>query len=294
MNYQHQYHFGNFADIFKHCVLIFCLEKLHEKSSNFLAIDTHSSSGKFNVNDERILKTNEFNEGLKKILSQVDYQQILPHKYLEILAKINICKINELGDKIRFYPGSPVLIKNFLRNTDKAIFAESQNLIFNELRRNFAGNKKILCLNENGFDLTKSKLPSSQARALILIDPAYEKNQNKISSDYESAINSLQDGFKRCSNGIFLLWHPIIKAEEEFLQNFYQKILNLKFQTIHHLTFDIGEFAENKNKMHQCGMFIFNMPWQVDKKINLYFPKILKVLENSNNSNYNFIQLKGE
>lgn len=294
MNYQHQYHFGNFADIVKHCILIFCLEKLQEKPSSFLAIDTHASSGKFNINDERIHKTNEFKDGLQKILSHTNYQQILPLKYLEILAKINICKIEELTNKLRFYAGSPLIIKNFLRSNDKAIFAESQNLIFNELRRNFAGNKKILYLNENGFDLTKSKLPTQQSRSLILIDPSYEKNQNKMSSDYESAINSLQEGHKRCGNGIFLLWHPVIKTEDEFLENFYQKILNLKFKTIHHLTFDIGEFAENKNKMHQCGMFIFNMPWQLDEKINLYFPKILEILKNSNNSKFNLVKLKGE
>ncbi|MFM6973023.1 MAG: 23S rRNA (adenine(2030)-N(6))-methyltransferase RlmJ [Alphaproteobacteria bacterium] len=294
MNYQHQYHFGNFADIVKHCILIFCLEKLQEKPSSFLAIDTHASSGKFKVNDERILKTNEFKEGLQKIFSHQNYQHILPLKYLEILAKINICKIEELTDKLRFYAGSPLIIKNFLRNDDKAIFAESQNLIFNELRRNFAGNKKILCLNENGFNLTKSKLPAHQSRALVLIDPAYEKNQNKISEDYDLAINSLQQGHKRCGNGIFLLWHPIIQGEESFLQNFYQKILNLKFQNIHHLTFDIAEFSENKNKMHQCGMFIFNMPWGLDEKINLYFPKILEILKNSNKSKFDLVKLKGE
>lgn len=292
MNYQHQYHFGNFADIIKHCILVFCLEKLHEKPSNFLAIDTHSSSGKFNIQDQRIQRTNEFNEGLQKILSNHDYRQILPVKYLEILAKINICKIHELANKLKFYAGSPLIIKNFLRNDDKAIFAESQSQIFQELRRNFAGNKKILCLKENGFDLTKSRLPTSQNRTLILIDPAYEKNQNKISSDYDLAINSLQEGFKRCGNGIFLLWHPIIFGEEEFLQNFYQKIHHLKFENIHHLIFNLGKFNDNNKKMHCCGVFIFNMPWQVDEKINFYFPKILEALQNSKEGFYSLKKIK--
>lgn len=279
MNYQHHFHAGNFADIFKHLVLIFCLEKLHEKSSSFLAIDTHSGLGKYDINHEKSLKTNEFNEGLGKILSQPNFQEILPQKFLEILAKINVCQIENLPQKLKYYCGSPIIIKNFLRSQDKAIFAETNPDTFYGLRRNFAGNKKILCAQENGFELTKSKLPSIEKRSIILIDPAFEKNHHKISSDYELAVESLQNGHKKYSNGIYLLWHPIIEGEEKILEIFYQKILNLKFEKIHHVIFDIGNSSIRSSKMHACGMFIFNIPWQVDEKIKLYLPKILECLK---------------
>ena len=289
MNYQHYFHAGNFADIFKHCILCFCLEKLHEKPSSFLAIDTHSSSAKYSIFDEKIAKTNEFNEGLRAILDQPNFQQILPQKFLEILAKINVCEIQELPSKLKYYAGSPLIIKNFLRFDDKAIFAENNHPIFQELRKNFVGNKKISCLQENGFDLLKSKLPPREKRALILIDPAYEKNHNLISNDYQDALNSLQDGQRRFANGIYLLWHPIIEGDERNLTNFYQKIAELKFEKITHIVCDVGKNSEFPKKMHACGMFIFNMPWQVDEKINLYFPKILKALKNSEES---FFSLK--
>ena len=284
MNYQHYFHAGNFADIFKHCILCFCLEKLHEKPSSFLAIDTHSSSAKYSIFDEKIAKTNEFNEGLRAILDQPNFQQILPQKFLEILAKINVCEIQELPSKLKYYAGSPLIIKNFLRFDDKAIFAENNHPIFQELRKNFVGNQKILCTQENGFDLLKSKLPPREKRALILIDPAYEKNHNLISNDYQDAINSLQDGQRRFANGVYLLWYPIIEGDEKNLANFYQKITELKFEKISQIIFDIGKNLDSQSKMHACGMFIFNMPWQVDEKINLYFPKILKALKKSEES----------
>lgn len=284
MNYQHYFHAGNFADIFKHSILCFCLEKLHEKPSSFLAIDTHSSSAKYSIFDEKIAKTNEFNEGLRAILDQPNFQQILPQKFWEILAKINVCEIQELPSKLKYYTGSPLIIKNFLRFDDKAIFAENNHPIFQELRKNFVGNQKILCLQENGFDLLKSKLPPREKRAIILIDPAYEKNHNLISNDYQDAINSLQDGQRRFANGIYLLWYPIIEGDEKNLANFYQKINELKFEKITQIIFDIGKNSEFPKKMHACGMFIFNMPWQVDEKINLYFPKILKALKKSEES----------
>ena len=284
MNYQHYFHAGNFADIFKHCILCFCLEKLHEKPSSFLAIDTHSSSAKYSIFDEKIAKTNEFNEGLRAILDQPNFQQILPQKFLEILAKINVCEIQELPSKLKYYAGSPLIIKNFLRFDDKAIFAENNHPIFQELRKNFVGNKKILCTQENGFDLLKSKLPPREKRALILIDPAYEKNHNLISNDYQDAINSLQDGQRRFANGVYLLWYPTIEGDEKNLANFYQKITELKFEKISQIIFDIGKNLDSQSKMHACGMFIFNMPWQVDEKINLYFPKILRALKKSEES----------
>jgi len=281
MNYQHYFHAGNFADIFKHSILCFCLEKLHDKPSSFLAIDTHSSSAKYSIFDEKIAKTNEFNEGLRKILDRNNFQEILPQKFLEILAKINVCEIKELPSKLKYYAGSPLIIKNFLRYNDKAIFAENNHPIFHELRKNFVGNKKILCLQENGFDLLKSKLPPLEKRAVILIDPAYEKNHNLISNDYRDAINSLQEGHRRFANGIYLLWYPIIEGDEKNLENFYHKISELKFEKITQIIFDIGKDLDSQSKMHACGMFIFNMPWQVDEKINLYFPKILEALKKS-------------
>ncbi len=289
MNYQHIFHVGNFADIFKHSILCFCLEKLHEKPSSFIGIDTHSSSAKYSIFDEKISKTNEFNEGLRKILDQPNFEEILPTKFLEILAKINVCETKELPFKLKYYAGSPLIIKNFLRFSDKAIFAENNQPIFQELRKNFVGNKKISCLQENGFDLLKSKLPPLEKRAIILIDPAYEKNHNLISSDYQDALNSLQDGQRRFANGIYLLWYPIIEGDDKNLTNFYQKINELKFEKITQIIFDIGKNLDYPNKMHACGMFIFNMPWQVDEKINLYFPKILKALKNSEES---FFSLK--
>jgi 23S rRNA (adenine2030-N6)-methyltransferase len=292
MNYNHQFHAGNFADIFKHLILIFCLEKLHEKSSSFLAIDTHSSCGKFNIFDEKILKTNEFNEGLNKILKNNNFKEILPINYLKILAKINCCEIDEIPSKIKVYSGSAMIIKNFLRSQDKAIFAETHSEIFYQLSRNFTGNKKILCIKEDGFSTLKSKLPSLEKRNLILIDPAFEKINDKISADYQKILIALHEGYKRCNNAIFIIWHPIIDGEENLLNNFYNNIASLNFSKIHHIIIDIGKNIEKPLKLHSCGMFIINMPWQIDNRINEYFPKALQILKNSEKNYFKIKTIK--
>lgn len=281
MNYRHIYHAGNFADIFKHIILTLCLEKLHEKYTSFLAIDTHAGLGKYDLADEKSLKTSEFIgfENFQKI------QKFLPERYLKILSKINRCEIHQLPEKMRIYAGSPAIIRDYLRSDDRAIFAELNRQDFLQFKKNFAGSDKFSILNEDGFNLTKSKLPPQQKRALVLIDPAFEKDQSKISADWEKIIDALQEAYKRFNNGIYLVWYPIIKSDEEILKKFYQEVSTLKFEKKTNVIFDIGS-KENETKMHACGMLIFNAPWQLEEKLNETIPEILKALKQGKNPQF--------
>lgn len=283
MNYRHIYHAGNFADIFKHVILTLCLEKLHEKPTSFLALDSHAGLGKYNLADEKSLRAAEFIgfEKFKKI------QKFLPERYLNILAKINRCEIFELASKMKIYTGSPAIIRDYLRKDDMAIFAELNRQDFLQLKKNFAGNKNFTIINCDGFALTKSKLPPLQKRALILIDPAFEKIENKISGDWQNLINALQEGFKRFSNGIYLVWYPIINGQEDVLNNFYREIEKLKFESKMRVTFNIGNNLDGK--MHICGVLIFNAPWQLEEKLNFILPKILEVLKQGEGSGFEII-----
>lgn len=285
MNYRHIYHAGNFADIFKHIILTLCLEKFIEKDAPFFALDTHAGIAKYDLLDERSVKTGEALGAIRKILLEKDFQKILPQNYLKTLAKLNCCKISELPDKIRFYAGSPLIIKDFLRQQDRAIFSELNNEDFLQLKKSFAGNKKITFLKQDGFELLKSKLPPLEKRGLIIIDPAFEKDQSKISADYDKIISSLKEAQKRFAHGVYLVWYPIIKTDKVLLEGFYHKISELKFEKKMHAIFDIGDGEDLK--MHACGMFIFNAPWQLDEKLGNILPAVLEKLKRS--KDYKFI-----
>ncbi len=278
MNYRHIYHAGNFADIFKHIILTLCLEKLHEKPAPFFVLDTHAGIGKYDLSDERVAKTGEAFDGIKKLLAQKNFTALLPSRFLNILAKINCCQISDLPHKLKIYAGSPVLIKDYLRRDDRAIFAELNQQDFLQLKKSFAGNKKFSLLNCDGFQLVKSKLPPLEKRGLILIDPAFEKDQKKISDDYERIIVSLDEGYRRFAHGIYLIWYPIIESDQKTLEKFYAKIMQLKFQKIMRVIFSIGKVA-GEEKMTSCGMLIINAPWQLDEKLKKILPPIIDVLK---------------
>ncbi|MBU6338442.1 MAG: 23S rRNA (adenine(2030)-N(6))-methyltransferase RlmJ [Rickettsiales bacterium] len=289
MNYHHIYHAGNFADIFKHVILCLALEKFHEKPSPFFVLDTHAGIGKYDLSDEKSLKTFEAEAGIKKLLS--DNIDFLPPRYLKILAKINRCEISELADKFKFYPGSPFIIQDYLRSQDKAIFAELNRDDFAQLKRNFAGNKKFSITKEDGFHLLSSKLPPLEKRGLVIIDPAFEKDQSSISADYEKIINALKQGYKRFSHGVYLVWYPIINKdlEKKVLEKFYQEIGKLSFEKKLHVTFNLGKKPEEEEKMNACGMFIFNAPWQLDEKMKMILPEVLQILKKSDEAKFEMI-----
>ena len=45
MNYDHAYHAGNLADVFKHLTLTLTLQCLQRKDNGLVYIDTHAGAG---------------------------------------------------------------------------------------------------------------------------------------------------------------------------------------------------------------------------------------------------------
>lgn len=49
MNYRHIYHAGNFADVFKHIIVMRIVEYLKRKEKAFRVIDTHAGIGIYDL-----------------------------------------------------------------------------------------------------------------------------------------------------------------------------------------------------------------------------------------------------
>ena len=62
MNYRHAYHAGNFADVFKHIVLIALIQSLAAKTTPFCFLDTHAGSGIYDLQSAEAQKNKEFRQ----------------------------------------------------------------------------------------------------------------------------------------------------------------------------------------------------------------------------------------
>ena len=55
MNYRHHYHAGNYADVFKHVLLLQLIRAMQRKEKGFLYLDTHAGRGAYDLSMPSIL-----------------------------------------------------------------------------------------------------------------------------------------------------------------------------------------------------------------------------------------------
>ena len=110
LSYRHAFHAGNHADILKHSMLVLILKSLQKKDKPYTLIDTHAGAGIYTLDDERAVKTGEAEAGIVRLLRFVDEKrESVPE---ELLPYLDLCRAYEKNGK---YPGSPEIMRNFLR-----------------------------------------------------------------------------------------------------------------------------------------------------------------------------------
>ena len=55
MNYRHHYHAGNYADVFKHVLLMQLIRAMQRKDKGFLYLDTHAGRGSYDLSVPSVL-----------------------------------------------------------------------------------------------------------------------------------------------------------------------------------------------------------------------------------------------
>ena len=94
MNYRHAYHAGNFADVFKHVILTLCLENFHKKDTPFFVLDTHAGIGKYDLDNDKSLKTNEAENGIKKFIKNNNCKDLFSIPNYQGITPIMYCIMN--------------------------------------------------------------------------------------------------------------------------------------------------------------------------------------------------------
>ena len=122
MNYRHSYHAGNFADVFKHVQLTLLLQALCSKESPFCYLDTHAGTGRYDLHGVTAQKTGEYLQGVMRFWYPAGHQRddvVADAPALaDYLAAVRA--LNHDGE-LRYYPGSPRIVRHFLRPQDRMI-----------------------------------------------------------------------------------------------------------------------------------------------------------------------------
>lgn len=248
MNYRHIYHAGNFADVFKHSVLLALIDVLKRKDKPFCVLDTHAGLGMYELQSLEAQKKQEYQRGIDKLLNHPDAMPKLIQDYLSCVRHYN------LRGELNNYPGSSLLARQAMREEDRLIACELHPEDACILKNNLTIYANTVVHHMNGYHGMKAFLPPKEARGLVLIDPPFENT-----TEFADVIECLTLALKHWRQGVYAIWYPI---KDRFrVNNFYHELscLNVPF---HRIEFSLLS-DETLSGMNSCGIVIINTPWQV-------------------------------
>jgi len=281
MNYRHAFHAGNFADVFKHTLLIGLLDALRAKPAAFCYVDTHAGRGRYDLAGEEALRTDEAAQGVLRLSGDADLPAPL-QRYLQLVRAFDDNSTGEL----RKYPGSPLLARALLREQDRAILCELQPDEAAVLKLALRGDARCAVHQRDGYAALKALLPPPQKRGLVLIDPPFEAQ----AGEFELIQRALTDALVRWPNAIHAVWFPI-KLRETILP-FYR--------WLHTAAGDGGVLAtelllhpdNSPLRFNGCGVVIVNPPWHFEQYIEAFLPALRERLTQDTQGSFRIDWLK--
>ncbi|MFT5140681.1 MAG: 23S rRNA (adenine2030-N6)-methyltransferase [Rhodothermales bacterium] len=261
LSYRHSFHAGNFADVFKHIVLVEILDHLIQKETPFEYIDTHSGAGLYSLKSADSQKLQEYSNGIGK-LTAIDFPELA--RYFEVISSFN------QPDELTIYPGSPSIGKYFLRPQDRAWLFELHPNDFKILRDYMSKSKKIRVHCQDGFEGLNAILPPASRRGLVLIDPSYE-----VKSDYDLVVNRIAKAYKKFNHGIYALWYPVV--DRRTVDKLESKFVESGIKNIQRFELGLSDDTDERG-MTASGMIVINPPWKLFDEMSNLLPKLAQQL----------------
>jgi len=279
LSYRHSFHAGNFADVLKHTVATSIINYMLKKDKPLCYLDTHSGCGAYSLRSNEALKTNEFNNGIVPLWGRTDLPAPVA-AYLEQVIEFNA------QSKLEFYPGSPSIALQMLREMDRLFLFELHPNEFTNMRENFSGNRQIKMANSDGLKGLIANMPPKERRGFVLIDPSYE-----IKTEYSEVVDTLIQAYKRFATGTYALWYPVV--ERLTIDKMERELVNSGIKNIQ--LFELGISADSSEKgMTSSGMIVINPPWTLHKEMQESLPFLAQTLGQNGQGFYRIETLVAE
>jgi 23S rRNA (adenine2030-N6)-methyltransferase len=202
VNYRHAFHAGNHADVLKHAALLACLDYLKKKPAPFAVLDTHAGIGAYDLTSDEARRSPEW----KDAASRLFYWPDAPAPFSDLRAAL---LAENTEGALRFYPGSPALIRSALRPSDRLVACEKHPEDAAALKTRFRGDAQTQIHARDGWEALGALLPFPERRGLVLIDPPYEEER-----ELARAARAIGAALPRFPGGVFIWWRPLKDARE--------------------------------------------------------------------------------
>ncbi|MCJ2107116.1 23S rRNA (adenine(2030)-N(6))-methyltransferase RlmJ [Methylobacterium sp. E-041] len=264
MNYRHAFHAGNFADVLKHLVLTRVLAHLGLKPAPYRAIDTHAGLGFYDLTADEAGRTAEWVDGWGRL------DDPFPQAVEDLLApyRTAVAAVRARHGATT-YPGSPALIREFLRAEDQGVFVELHPEDHAVLRERFNGHARTKVLHLDGWTALNAMIPPPERRGLVLIDPPYE-----VPGEVDRLGAHLARAVAKWPTGVFLAWYPIknLAAVDRMVAALDGAL------TRPALRLDLMIDRPDDTRLTGNGLIVVNPPWRLAEEAALFMPALAERL----------------
>jgi 23S rRNA (adenine2030-N6)-methyltransferase len=265
MNYRHAFHAGNYADVFKHVLLLRLLRALQRKEKGFLYIETHAGRGVYDLapagpGGER---APEWPAGVGRLWEAPRLPPALGD-YMELVREFN-GRRGGAGPGLRFYPGSPLIAALVRRPQDRLALWERQAGEARILRAEFARRRGTAVECGDGYGALRAALPPLERRALAFIDPPFEDQ-----GEFEAILTALGEGLRRFPSGVFAIWYPVTGRAQA---KAFHRALSARWRQPT-LEAELAVTADPRVRMKGCGLLVINPPWGFADELQTLLPAL--------------------
>jgi 23S rRNA (adenine2030-N6)-methyltransferase len=263
MNYRHAYHAGNFADVFKHAVLCRVLLHLRGKPAAFRVLDTHAGAGIYDLAGPEASRSGEWRQGIERLRNASVAAEVgaLLAPYLEVVVAHNA------DGRLTSYPGSPALVRAWLRPQDRFVACELEPGAAAALAHNLRGERNIRVVAIDGWTALTAYVPPKERRGLVLIDPPFEQP-----GEFARLADRLAAAYRKWPSGLYLLWYPI--KDRRDAENFGRRLARSGIGKILRAELMIDGRAD---RLAGAGLVLVNPPWTLERELPVLLPALAAI-----------------
>ena len=242
MNYRHSFHAGNFADIVKHALLLWLLQR-RQAQGPVSVIDSHAGAGLYDLTGDAA-RSKEAEAGIARLMADPDRPPLIEALAAEVAA------LNPEGGTV-FYPGSPRLVAGRLWADDRYVGFELNPPVLALLNEALGPFPQAIAEGGDGYDQARAWAADATG-AVVLIDPPFEQPD-----DYHRAADTGAAIARADARATVMIWTPLKDLEtfDGFLRRLDQtgvKRVLVAEARLRPLT--------NPMKMNGCAVVILNPP----------------------------------
>jgi len=277
LSYQHTYHAGNHADVFKHIILGDVVAAMQKKTTPMFLLDAFASRGIYDLTSAEALKNREFESGIGKLWPlQHDAKPAGVTRWFQAIKHEN-----SDGTYQRF-PGSTALLASMLRPADRLAACDLHPQEFDALRHSFDSSRKLALHKRDAFEALGALLPPKEKRGLVFIDPSYEDKM-----EYQKVAHSIGNIYPHFRAGVYVIWYPLLPAQRHL--ELFNALKRSAIRSILRIELDCCDHFPDM-QMHGSGLLIINPPWHAKEAMQSSLEWINKALtDNTGKTQYGWL-----